>query len=238
MTHRAFAVSLLLAASLPALAQQAAQPQFTISPANRTLSVTATGSVSVEPEVAVLHIGFETQPTDAKSAYADGAQTSNAILAAVRQAGVAESDIHSESQYLSRDYTIPKSHKFKLTQQWTVKTTPARVAEVLDAAVTAGANSSGAIDWTVRDETALSTQALDQATARARDNAAVLAKGMGVRLGVLLFTSNQLSAPNFPRPMMRALAMAGPPEVAPPPLAIEPQKVTREASVYAIYAIE
>ncbi len=237
MTHRAFAISWLIAAALPAFAQQAAQPQFTISSANRTLSVTATGSVSVEPDLAILHVGFETQPTDAKTAYAEGAQTSNAIIAAVRQAGVTDSDIRSESQYLQRDYTIPKSHKFKLTQQWTVKTTPARAAEVLDAAITAGANSSGAIDWTVRDEAALSTQALDQATARARENATTLAKGMGVHLGPLLFTSNQLSTPNFPRPMMRALAMAGAPEAA-PPLAIEPQKVSREASVYAIYAIE
>jgi uncharacterized protein YggE len=238
MTHRAFAISLLFATVVPALAQQAAQPQFTISSANRTLSVTATGSVSVEPDVAILHIGFETQPSDAKTAYAEGAQTSNAILAAVHQAGVADSDIHSESQYLQRDYTIPRSHKFKLTQQWTVKTTPARAAQVLDAAITAGANSSGSIDWTVRDEPALSTQALDQATASARQNAATLAKGMGVHLGALLFTSNQLTAPIFPRPMMRAFGVAGAAETAPPPLAIEPQKVTREASVYAVYAIE
>ena len=237
MSHRALVATLLFAASMPAFTQQAAQPQFTISPANRTLSVTATESVSVEPEVAVLHIGFETQPADAKTAYAQGAQTSNAIIAALRQAGVAESDIRSESQYLDRDYTVPKSHKFKLTQQWTVKTTPAHAAEVLDAAVTAGANSSGAIDWTVRDEAALNEQALDKAAARARANAAVLAKGMDVRLGSLLFTSNQLSTPNFPRPMMRALAMADSAEAA-PPLAIEPQKVSREASVYAVFAIE
>jgi uncharacterized protein YggE len=226
-----------LALSAGARAQQAAQPQFTISPANRTLSVTATESVSVEPEVAILHIGFETQPADAKTAYAQGAQTSNAIVAALRQAGVAESDIRSESQYLDRDYTVPKSHRFKLTQQWTVKTTPAHAAEVLDVAVTAGANSSGALDWTVRDESALNEQALDKAAARARANAAVLAKGMDVHLGSLLFTSNQLNAPNFPRPMMRALAMPGSAEAA-PPLAIEPQKVSREASVYAVYAIE
>lgn len=234
---RALALAVALSAAMPTLAQQSAQPQFTVSPANRTLTVTATGTVSVEPEVAVLHIGFETQPTDAKSAYAQGAQTSQAIVAALRHAGVAESDIRSESQFLQRDYSIPKSHKFKLTQQWTVKTTPARAAEVLDAAITAGANSSGAIDWTVRDEAAISAQALDQATARARQNAALLAKGMGVRLGALLFVSNQLNAPSFPRPMMRALAMAPGTEQA-PPLAIEPNKVTREANVYAVYAIE
>jgi len=221
----------------PPSRQQAAQPQFTISPANRTLSVTATGSVSVEPDLAILHIGFDTQPTDAKSAYAEGARTSNAIMDALKSAGIPASAIRSESQYLQRDYTIPKSYRYKLTQQWTVRTSPERAAEILDSAVKAGANTSGQIEWTVKDEHVLEEQALDMATARAKENAAILAKGMGVRLGTLIYVSNQLSSPSYPRPMMRAFGMAGATEAA-PPLAIEPQKVSREASVYAVFAIE
>ena len=237
MTHRVFAISLLIAAALPAFAQQAAQPQFTISPANRTLSVTATESVTAEPDLAILHVGFETAPTDASSAYAEGARTSNAIMEALKSAGIPAGAIRSESQYLQRDYTIPKLYRYKLTQQWTVRTSPEHAAEILDSAVKAGANTSGQIEWTVKDEHVLEEQALDKATTRARENAAILAKGMSVHLGPLLFTSNQLNAPVFPRPMMRAFGMAGAAEAA-PPLAIEPQKVTREASVYAIYAIE
>ena len=155
---------------------------------------------------------------------------------AIKQAGIPESSIRSESQYLEPDYT-PKSHKFKLAQQWTVKTTPERAAEILDVAVSAGANSIGEIEWTVKDERALEEQALDQAATRAKDNAAVLAKGMGVRLGALIYASNQLSSPVFPRPMARALAMA-PNAAAAPPLAIEPHKVSRDASVYAVFTIE
>jgi uncharacterized protein len=228
---------LVLSACCTAMAQQASQPELKIDSSNRTLTVTASETVNVEPEVAVLHIGFETQPEDAKSAYAEGARTSNAIIDALKQAGVAESAIHSESQYLAPDYTNPKQHKFKLTQQWTVKTTPERAAEILDIAVSAGANSSGQIDWTVKDERALEEQALDKAAARAKENAEVLAKGMGVRLGALIYVSNQLSAPSFPRPMMRSFAMAANAEAA-PPLAIEPHTVSREASVYAVFAIE
>ena len=138
----------------------------------------------MEPEVAILHIGFDTQPGDPKQVYAEGARTSNAIIDALKQAGVQQSDIRSESQYLNRDYTLPKSHKFKLSQQWTVRTTPERAAEILDIAVTAGANTSGEIEWTVKDEKALEEQALDRAAGRAKENAAVLAKGMGVRLGI------------------------------------------------------
>ena len=233
---RLFAVLAALSFALAAGAQQASQPQLKIDSSNRTLSVTADDSVSVEPEVAVLHIGFDTQPGDAKQVYADGANTSNAIVGALKQAGIAESAIRSESQYLNRDYAIPKSHKFILSQRWTVRTTPERAAEILDVAVNAGANSSGEIEWTVKDEKALAEQALSRAADRAKENATVLAKGMGVRLGALIYVSNQLSSPVFPRPMAMAMkAASGAPA---PPLAIEPQKVTRAANVYAVYAIE
>jgi len=233
---RTLAVAALLSAALPALAQLASQPQLKIEPTNRTLSVTATESVTAEPDLAILHVGFQTAPTDAKSAYAGGARTSNAIMDALKSAGIPASDIRSESQYLQRDYTIPESYKYRLTQQWTVRTGPERAAEILDSAVRAGANTSGQIEWTVKDTRALEEQALDKAAGRARENAAVLAKGMGVRLGALIYVSNQLSAPVYPRPMMQA-ALARGAEPA-PPLAIEPQKVSREATVYAVFAIE
>ena len=80
----------LITLSLPvtAIAQQVGQPQLKIDSANRTLTVTAEESVTAEPDVAILHIGFDTQPGDAKAVYAEGAQTSNAIIGAIKQAGV------------------------------------------------------------------------------------------------------------------------------------------------------
>ena len=231
------ALSAFIAAVLPAAAQQASQPQLKIDSSNRTLTVTARDSVTAEPDVAILHLGFETQPASAKDAYASGAQTSNAVIDALKQAGVPESAIHSESQYLQRDYSMPKSHKFVLAEQWTVKTTPKRAAELLDVAVTAGANSSGQIEWTVSDERGLENQALDKAAARAKADAAELAKGMGVQLGPLVYVSNETSRPVIPIFSVARLS-AGVAQAAPPPLAIEPQKVTRSASIYVVYAIQ
>jgi uncharacterized protein YggE len=222
-------------AAIAATAQQPAQPQLKIDSSNRTLTVTAEDSVSVEPEVAVLHVGFETAPGDAKSVYAQGTQTSNAIINALKQAGVPESDIRSESQYLDADYTT-KQHRYRLTQRWTVRTTPQHAAEILDTAINAGATSSGEIEWTVKDEKALEAQALDRAADRARANAAVLAKGMGVRLGTLIYVSNQISGAVIPQPMVIAMRRTAEPNAQ--PLAIEPHKVTRQANVYAIFAIE
>jgi uncharacterized protein YggE len=225
----------LLAGCAFATAQQITQPELKVDSTNRTLTVSATGSVSIEPDLAILHIGFDTQPEDAKSAYADGARASNAIIGAIKAAGIPDDSIQSQSQYLDRDWSKP--HKFKLSQQWTVKVPPERAAEILDIAVTAGATGSGQIDWIVKDEKALEAQALDQAASRARQNAEALAKGMGVHLGAPIYVSNQVSSPT-PRPVMYEMNTLANRAAAPPPLAIEPRKVSREATVYAVFAIE
>lgn len=226
--------SIALLAGCVAAAQQPGQVQLQIQPANRTLTVSAQDQVSVDPDVAILQVGFQTLPLDAKEAYASGARTSNDIINAIKGAGIAESAIHSEWQRLDSVYNKP--HKFTLVQQWTVKVPPARAAEILDVAITAGANNSGEIDWTVENEQALADRALAGAAGRARAQAAVLAKGMGVSLGKLIYASNEVSGP-MPMPI-RTFALAKANEAAAPPLAIEPHKVTRSANVYAVFAIE
>lgn len=235
--NQTLSLAAALSLAIPACAQQPGQPALAIGVSNRTLSVSATATVSVEPDLAIVHIGFQTQPESAKQAYADGARTSNAILGAVKQAGIPGADIRSESQYLQPDYA-PKSHKFILNQQWTVRTPPARAAEILDLAITAGANNSGQIEWTVKDQHALATQALDKAAQQAREDAATLAHGMNVHLGPLVYVSNQLSSVNLPRPMMAFARISAGVANQAPPLAVEPNKVTREATVYAVFAIE
>jgi uncharacterized protein YggE len=237
LAKQGLATIALLTGSIAA-AQQTSQVQLKIEPTNRTLTVSAEDRVTVDPDVAILHIGFQTQPSDAKAAYSAGAQTSNAIVAALKQAGIPETSIRSESQQLDGVYGKP--HKFTLQQQWTVKVKPERAAEILDVAVTAGATDSGQIDWAVENEQALADKALEGAAARARAQAAVLARGMGVKLGPLVYVSNQVSAPVYP---MRSFAnnaapmarLAGSVE---PPLAIEPRKVVSTANVYAVFAIE
>ncbi len=235
--NQVIAAFALIAGCAAAVAQQTSQVQLKIEPANRTLTVSAEGRVTVDPDVAILHIGFETQPSDAKTAYAAGAKTSNDIVNALKQAGIPETSIRSESQRLDR--VFDKARKYKLVQQWTVKTPPARVAEILDIAVAAGATQSGDIDWTMQDMRALEDQALDSAAGRARADAEVLAKGMGVHLGALVYVTNQISEPqSYPRAYANNAMPESGGAVAPVTLAIEPRKVSREASVYAVYAIE
>jgi uncharacterized protein YggE len=231
-----FSAFALLAFSVAAYAQQTSQVQLKIEPTNRTLTVSAEGRVTVDPDVAILHIGFQTQPSDAKAAYAAGAKISNDIINALKQAGIPETAIRSEWQRL--DSASGKPHKFVLGQQWTVKTPPERAAEILDVAIAAGATESGEIDWTMQDEQALEDQALDKAASRARADAAVLAKGMGVHLGALVYVTNQISVQTYVAAYANNGAPTGAFAAPPMTLAIEPRKVIREATVYAVFAIE
>jgi uncharacterized protein YggE len=236
---QAIAVVAFFAGCATAVAQQTSQVQLKIEPSNRTLTVSAEERVTVDPDLAILHIGFETQPSDAKTAYTAGAKTSNDIITALKQAGIPETSIRSESQHL--DSIGYKSHKFKLVQQWTVKTPPERAAEILDAAVSAGATDSGEIDWTMLDVRTLEDTALSQATTRVKANAVVLAKGMGVQLGSLIYVTNQISAPQF---YQNTYSNNAAPQAEfsvatrSQMLAIEPRKVSRTATVYAVFSIE
>jgi len=220
-------------------AQQANQLQLKIDSTNRTLTVSAEERVTADADLAILHIAFQTPPSDAKSAYAAGAKTSNEVVAALKQAGISEASIRSERQSL--DSADAKAHKFRLVQSWAVETPPQRAAEILDIAIAAGATESGEIEWTLKDVHALEDEALHKAAGRARSDAAVLAKSMEAHLGALVYVTNHVASSessydynsaNFVgRDAAEKIKMM-------PALAIEPRKVSRTATVYVVYAIE
>ena len=72
-----------------------------INKENRTLAVTATDTASAMADLAVVHVGFQAYGADEQGAYAAGSQRSNAIVDALRKAGVAKDDLESENQQLS-----------------------------------------------------------------------------------------------------------------------------------------
>lgn len=227
-----------LAACGVSVAQQPSDLKLNINSSNRTIAVSAQGRVTIDPDVAILHIGFETKPEDSKTAYSDGARTSNAIVTAIKGAGIPETSIRSEYQRLE-PFDV-KNHRFKLTQEWTVKVPPARAGDILDLAISAGATDSGQIEWTVEDVHALEDQALKQAAERARSDAAVIANSTGAHLGSLLFATNQIAVvrTSFGVNGNSSVQFDNKAGAYAPPLAIEPRKVVREATVYAVFAIE
>jgi uncharacterized protein len=236
------AISLFVFASMFLTAQT-----IQVSKDNRTIAITATDSVLVMADTATVHIGFIAYGPDKDAAYAAGSGVSNAIIKALTTAGVPSDAIESENQNLSpvQEYQIDKltpteksQRKFQVTQSWTVRINASDAARVLDLAVKAGANQSGQIDWSLKDANTPQAEAAGKALQRARTVAGEMAKGMNVKLGALIYASNETQA-EPPRPLMKTtnggLAMAAAP---PPPLAINPRQIEKTATVYAVFAIE
>ena len=223
-------------------AQTVSGPSLQISSANRTLSVSASDHAEADPDVAEIHIGFTTYGPTLPAAYKSASDTSNGIVKAMVDAGAQKSDIQSRSQNVSRlnDYEIKaqKGMKFSVQQSWTVSVAPKDAALILDAAIQAGANQSGDINWRMNNSVALDGEAIRRATERAHAMATELAKGMGVGLGKAIYATNSVSAGIIgPRPMVYSMARTA--DQAPTaPLSIEAQRVESTATVQIIYAIE
>ncbi|MFZ0663343.1 MAG: SIMPL domain-containing protein [Acidobacteriaceae bacterium] len=212
---------------------------------NRTIAVTVSAKAMAEADTATVHIGFEVYAPDSDSAYAAGSQTSNAIIDALTRAGVANKAIQSEGQNLRQNFQFDEKEseaerakrRFVLTQSWTVKASAADAAKVLHIAVEAGANNSGQIDWDVKDRAALQAQAAAKALQHAQAMAEQMARGLNAHLGALLYASNrEPETPVRPLPLvMRAFKTEA---QAAKPLAIRPQQIEENATVYAVFAIE
>ncbi len=238
--------TLTLAAALlvtaPSQAQTIAQT-IQVNKDNRTIAITATDKVILMADTATVHIGFIAYGPDSDAAYATGSHVSNAIVKALTAAGVPSDAIESENQNVSpvQEYQIDKltpaekaQRKFQVVQSWTVRTPADDAAKILDLAVKAGANQSGQIDWSLKDENAPQAEAAGKALQRARTVAAEMAKGLSVKLGALIYASNETQA-QPPVPLVRAMAASA---AKTEPLAINPRRIEKSATVYAVFAIE
>jgi uncharacterized protein YggE len=211
---------------------------------NRTIAVTVTDKATEQADSATVHIGFETYAPDSDGAYAAGSRASNAIIDALNKAGVANDAVQSEGQNLRQNFQFDQKEseaeraqrRFVLTQSWTVKTSAANAAKVLHIAVEAGANNSGQIDWDVKDRAALQARAAAKALQHAHAVAEQMAAGLNTHLGALLYASNQIpEIPVRPLHMFAKLQAQG---SSVKPLAIRPQQIEENATVYAVFAIQ
>jgi uncharacterized protein len=215
---------------------------------NRTIAVTATDKASAEADTAVVTVGFQIYAPDAATAYSQGSQVSNAILDALKKAGVADKAVESQEQQLTytqfpeNDKSTPEQRaqkQFTLSQSWTVHAAAKDAATVLHVGVEAGANESGNIAWDLADRNGLQAQAAEKALVRARQVAAQMAAGLNAHLGQLIYASNQAPMSPVQRLISSArLATMASAAAAPLPLAIRPQQVEESATVYAVFAIE
>jgi uncharacterized protein YggE len=226
----AFITVLTLAAASPAAALDRLVDIGNV----RWVEVTGEGSVNAPPDFARVALGVTNTGKTAGEAMAANANAANALVSLIKSEGVAPADIQTSevsispmfSQPARGQQTAPTITGYSVSNNVavTLRDIP-RLGNLLDKAVTAGANSIYGIGFDHNDPSALLDNARGLAVADARRKAKLYATGAGARLGRLLTLAEASSRPPpivryFPR------AFAADAAAAPTPIEAGEDKLT------------
>jgi uncharacterized protein len=232
ISARAWAGALLLTV-LPMLAL-AQEPGLD----RRTLTVVASGESRTAPDLARIALAVESSAPTARGAAEQNARTMDAVIRALRGAGVQDAQIQTRGYQLHAQYAHerqePRLIGYRAMNMLTVETPRMdQVGRLIDAALEAGANRMDGLSFTVRDAEAAQSEALRLAVERGRRTAETMAAAMGVRLGPVLRASTAVGGTPAPPPYpMMAREMAA--DVRTP---IEPGEQTIAAQVQLVFEI-
>ncbi|HZP76916.1 MAG TPA: SIMPL domain-containing protein [Pseudolabrys sp.] len=217
-----------LALALPAQAQQDAN--FDV------ITVTGQAETSATPDVASLHAGVTSQGKSAQEASDTNNREMAAVLAALKDAGIAEKDVQTARISLQPLYDTSASSAnrggkqrvigFQASNQVTVMIRDiAKLATVIDRAIGAGANEINGIQFIVSNPSKALDEARGAAIADAKRKAELYAQAAGVRLGhPVMITEDGASPP----PVFMGKAMAA---RAPIPIAVGEQTLHAAVTV-------
>ncbi len=220
----AAAIALASAFATPALAQ-VTTPVSTIAPGHTVLTVSAEGSSTAEPDMALFSAGVTTQGDTASAALAENSRRMTQVIAALKRAGIAERDIQTSNLNLSPVYAPPKRLPdgsvedqgqriigYQVSNTVSVKQRKlADYGKVIDALVSAGANQVNGPNFMLSQPEAGLNVARTAAVKSARERAQLYAQAAGLRV-VGILSINE-SGGYAPQPVMYRMAM----EAAPPP---------------------
>ena len=229
----------------PAPAHDHAQ-MMAMHPQPTRIVVNAMGTASRAPEQAVVSLAIETAARTARDAADQNATAMDRIIAALRRLDIPESQIRTTAynmypeyrHYDGRDPEManrqPEIIGYRVMNMVSVTVDGAsRAGAVIDAALAAGANRVDGLFFQLRDTDAVRAEALRDAMAKARAEAALLAEAADLQLGppMEISTSYGYMPPPMPMPMM-ARDMAGAPA---PPTPVQPGAVEVQATVAVVY---
>lgn len=233
------------------LAGAASAQTIQINRENKTVAISTTDEATAVADIAAVTIGFEVYDAEFESTYADGGKISHAVLDALHKIGIDDKNIESSGQGLELNTNFDDKDKpeqrakrqFVMRQSWEVSVPPSAAAEVIRVSIAAGANKSGTIDWRFSDRKALQAKAAENALVKARAVATQMADGLHVKLGDLIYASNETPSVKLYIPRAGLTLYTDTASVASsvnllPTLEIRPQTVREEATVYAVFAIE
>jgi uncharacterized protein YggE len=232
-------------------------PAVNMSIYTGTLSVSGTGYVFSEPDLAKVTIGVTTEAVTSTQAMGDNANAMDNVINAIKAQGIPASDIKTsrvslqpkyEYQYpttssSSPDKAVPPTSLSTRIVGYTATNTVtvtvrdmSKVGGVIDAGYNGGANQIQGVTFTLSDEKAATVykQALQKAVAQATDKAKVIASASGV--GEIKLKSISESGQYYPVAydgMERSAMASG--AVAPTPISPGEQQVSATVSMTYVY---
>ncbi|MVA99155.1 DUF541 domain-containing protein [Nitratireductor sp. CAU 1489] len=194
--------------ALPAIAADQPSPRIQVS---------GEGEAALKPDLAVLTLSVMREADSAREAMSAANQAMEAVIAAMKEAGIAARDLQTAGLQINPRYEAKKHDDgsqtseiaaYQVANTLTVRVRDiAAVGAVLDQAVTLGVNQGGGILFGNEDPSSALTQARTAAVKDAIAKAGTLAAAAGVELGPIVEISEQAYNPR-PMPYMARAEMA------------------------------
>jgi uncharacterized protein len=205
----------------------------------RTITVSATGTVEAEPDRARITSGVSTEAETARQALTQNSETMSKIIDELKAKGIDPKDIQTASFNVepvmdySKEGHPPKVRGYRVSNQVIVLVRKLdRLGDVLDDVVSAGANQIQGLAFEVSKEDTLKDDARKEAVANALRRAKLLAAAAGAEVGNVLQISEETSSSG---PMTYAPRFA---KAATASVPIEAGTSTLEARVTVTWALK
>lgn len=210
-----------------------------------TLSLTGTGSVSGSPDMAIITIGTVSEAEDAITALEKNTASTTAFINALKAAGIEASDLQTSNFSVNPNIVYPSNKSssapkgptivgYTVRNMVTVRIRDLKlIGNVLNEAVTLGANSISGPRFAVDDPAALEAEARRMAMKAALAKARDYADAAGIELGAIQMISEQGGFQPHPEAMMMARSAS---DSAPVP--VEAGEVSYSATVSVEWALK
>jgi uncharacterized protein YggE len=200
-------IAAVVCATMPARALDSQRPS------ERSVVVVGDGSVAVAPDHARIRSGVTTRGKTAREATDANSKAMAAVMAALVNAGVAQSDIRTARFTVQPVYVTQQNEQklsgFAVSNQLSVTIRQIdKVGETLDRLIAAGATDAGGVEFLHSDIAKALDQAREAAMADAKRKAVLYARAADLNLGDVNWITEDAGAPP-PYPMLRAMAASG-----------------------------
>jgi uncharacterized protein len=184
---------------------QDATPTATDDEWSATVSTSGQGIVTIQPDTASVVVGVNIIDKTLSEAQAKATTQMEAVIAALKEAGIAERDIQTVNysvnilQNYDSNGNPATIEGFQVSNQVNVTIRDlTKLGSILDTVVGKGANAIYGISFNVNDPSAAASQARALAVADAKKKADELAAAAGMTVGRVLSISESYSPPPMP----------------------------------------